>query len=416
MSKQEFYDTIDTMLDELEEIYETMKFVNNDATERILYQKIQHINKQIIKYIDNPVNIKWLKENKELIDRFNSDSINLQSILDRYNENDTNTIIQQKQEFYDTIDTILDEIKEINNKLKKLQRKHEVVSSINKTQRAEFIKHKKKEIEILKDEQTNLKKQLENYINTPVHIKWLKGDDDYITRIGTYISKSLINKILYDKGEFEQYEQKQLEQHLLPELTNIVQDYSSNDYCSMLSEDGDRCGVKAVYIKSIDGTEYRQDCKKYCQDHCEKSISNILRLTDIDKIEFSNESNKIILNKFKKHLEGESVDNFISQITTIDDKNKKFKTYNELFEEDENKESDDEDEDDETKICKIFFNNNNVNVKVSITFEYIQLIGDYTIKFINEKGEYIRFIKSKGWKLDPTGNSISVEYVISHKI
>ena len=80
----------------------------------------------------------------------------------------------------------------------------------------------------------------------------------------------------YINNEQSKYVKEQIEEHLIPDLTNISLDYLSNDRCSMLTEEGDRCAYKNEYIKVVDGTEYKEDCKFYCSNHYMESFERII--------------------------------------------------------------------------------------------------------------------------------------------
>ncbi len=281
--------------------------------------------------------------------------------------------VNEKEEFYKQANKMLDEIEENDYEIG-------------------FYRGNRDLSRNLQNDNDKLIQSFIEFVNTPKNIKLIKLNDKLQKRILNKDKFKLLTfKIKYDNGEFEQYRKQELEHHLIPDLANIVQEYSIN-YCSMLSEEGSRCGAKAVYIKSIDGTEYRQDCKKYCQEHCDWAIEMIFTYTPF-AIEFSNKDRTFILFKDDINLK-------VQMTLKYDDNN--FTARNANL---HNK----------TIICDILKKYDNVNITVSLIFKN-KIKGDYNIKFLDANNEYTRFVKSKGWKVDPEGKSISVEYVISHKV
>jgi hypothetical protein len=81
----------------------------------------------------------------------------------------------------------------------------------------------------------------------------------------------------YSNTEQTKYIRNQVDEYFIPDLGNIIDSYvGTNDRCEMLSENGDRCGYKSEYIKTVDGVNYRENCKQYCKLHCLQSFQKYI--------------------------------------------------------------------------------------------------------------------------------------------
>jgi hypothetical protein len=99
---------------------------------------------------------------------------------------------------------------------------------------------------------------------------------NYATKL-TNLYNEVFNDDYYSNREQTRYMRKQIDEHLIPDLGNIVESYiDTNDRCQMISENGDRCGYKSEYIKMVDGVNYRENCKHYCSLHCKQSFQKYI--------------------------------------------------------------------------------------------------------------------------------------------
>ncbi len=237
-----------------------------------------------------------------------------------------------------------------------------------------------------------VKNKLANdFLNNP---KLEQYPDKYKTILEIY---NKIFKTDYKDKKQSKFINDEIKEHLIPDLANIASDYLDDDRCSMLTEEGDRCAYKNIYVKVVNGTRYKEDCKFYCKTHYERSFKRI-KETQPELVNLKNEgfdqdylidewfitindSEKINLNDLDSQMRYEypldKKDNKIFIYTTL-----KGKTFP---------------KDDKVEISFPDFTNFNLDDLI-----------DPTIKPVQNK----RWISSSKWKYDPEYKIVYLRYVL----
>ncbi len=213
------------------------------------------------------------------------------------------------------------------------------------------------------------------------------------------ILQNIYNKIFkrnYIGADQTKYVSKQIQEHLIPDLSNIITDYLDDDRCSMLTEEGDRCAYKNEYIKVVDGIKYEENCKAYCRNHYTESFKRIKETSpEIVNLKGNEFDQDYLINEWFVISYDEAISN--RNFTSLKewDPILEYKLYITIFG---------------------VINNETLpkdeNVKVSFP-DYSDFNLEDLIEPSNKQIPTKRWISSSKWKYDPEFQIVYLKYVLS---